>query len=153
MEAAKVSNSGLHKSLSSEFLESICKTDREVFGGDRSFLLKSLDQDAPDFTNATWKDGTLEGYTLGRRGSFADHLGPWMAKDASSARQLLEAFLTRSSREIILVDCLKSNTVAGSLLRSFGFRSSRPLTRMYRGTNSYPKRTELLCAILGPEFG
>jgi GNAT superfamily N-acetyltransferase len=153
MEAAKVTNSGLHKSLSPEFLESICKTDREVFGGDRSFLLKSLDQDAPDFTNATWKDGTLEGYTLGRRGSFADQLGPWMAKDASSARQLLEAFLARSSRKVILVDCLKSNALAGGLLRSFGFRYSRPLTRMYRGTNSYPKRTELLCAILGPEFG
>ena len=30
---------------------------------------------------------------------------------------------------------------------------SRPLTRMSRGRNDHPGRLELICAILGPEFG
>jgi len=48
-----------------------------------------------------------QGYTFGRRGLFADHLGPWLAKNPSSARDLLETFLARSRRETLIVDCLK----------------------------------------------
>jgi ribosomal protein S18 acetylase RimI-like enzyme len=151
-DTTETSCSGLSK-LSPGFLESIFKTDREVFGADRSFLLQSLHDDAPDFTMRIWHDDILEGYTLGRRGSFADHLGPWVAVNVRSARRLLEEFLARSSRETLLVDCLKSNTNACELLPSFGFTYSRPLTRMYRGPNHYPGRTDMLCAILGPEFG
>jgi len=116
-------------------------------------LLKSVHEDAPEFTAGIWNAGAIEGYAFGRRGSFADQLGPWMARDASTARQLLEAFLARSSRESVVVDYLKSNAIAGGLLRSFGFSYSRLLTRMYRGSNGHPGRSELLCAILGPEFG
>jgi len=116
-------------------------------------LLKSLDEDAPEFTAGIWNAGVIEGYAFGRRGSFADHLGPWTARDAGTARQLLETFLAHSSREFVLVDYLKSNAIAGGLLRSFGFSYSRVLTRMYRRSNEHPGRPELLCAILGPEFG
>lgn len=135
------------------FPESIFETDRDAFGADRSFLLKSLHEDTPEFTMEIRNNSVLQGYTFGRRGLFADHLGPWMAKDASSARHLLEAFLARSSREILVVDCLKSNNVAVSLLKSCGFTYSRLLTRMYRGPNTYPGRPDMLCAIMGPEFG
>ena len=76
-----------------------------------------------------------------------------MANDAATARKLLERFLSRSTRDVLIVDYLKSNNIAGQLLRSFGFSFTRPLTRMYRGENAYPGRTERLCAILGPEFG
>jgi tRNA(Met) C34 N-acetyltransferase TmcA len=152
-EAAKASGSGARDSLSPRHLESICKADQEVCGADRSLLLKSLHEDAPEFTAGTWNAGVIEGYAFGRRGSFADHLGPWMARDTSTARQLLETFLAHSSREFVLVDYLKSNAIAGGLLRSFGFSYSRVLTRMYRGSNDHPGRSELLCAILGPEFG
>lgn len=145
--------SGHHELTSPALLESILKTDRDVFGADRSFLLKSLHQDAPDFTVGVWNGSVPGGYALGRRGLFADQLGPWMANGAPSARHLLEAFLARSSRETIVVDCLKSNNIAGDLLRSCAFTYSRPLTRMYRGPNDYPGRPQVLCAILGPEFG
>ncbi len=133
--------------------DSIIETDREAFGADRSFLLMNLHQNAPEFTTEIRNNGVLQGYALVRRGLFADHLGPWLAKNTSSARNLLEAFLARSRRETLVVDCLKENNVAVSLLKSCGFTYSRLLTRMYRGTNTYPGRPEILCAILGPEFG
>jgi GNAT superfamily N-acetyltransferase len=152
-QAAKASGSGARDSLSPELLESICKTDQEIFGADRSLLLKSLHEDAPEFTAGIWNAGAIEGYAFGRRGSFADQLGPWMTRDASTARQLLETFLAHSSRELVVVDYLKSNAIAGGLLKTFGFSYSRVLTRMYRGSNGHPGRSELLCAILGPEFG
>ena len=152
-ELPKASGSSLHESLSPSLLESIFKTDREVFGTDRSFLLRSLHESASDFTAVVRNGGALDGYAFARRGSLADHLGPWIAKDAMAARQLLETFLARSSRETLVVDCLKSNTATGALLKSGGFTFSRLLTRMYRGSNDYPGKPELVCSIMGPEFG
>jgi len=133
--------------------ESILTADQNVFGADRSFLLRSLHDDCPDFAMAIWGNGSPQGYAFGRRGLFADHLGPWMANSRLAAEQLLQQFLARSSRETLIVDCLTANPVAVDLLRACGFVSSRPLTRMVRGPNAYPGKPASLFAILGPEFG
>jgi GNAT superfamily N-acetyltransferase len=134
-------------------LERILALDREIFGADRSALLQSLHESAPGFTLATEFMGDLSAYALGRKGWRADHLGPWMARDEPSARELLDEFLRRSARETVFVDAMRANPFARGLLRSRGFEFSRPLTRMYRGSNKHPGRPELVCAILGPEFG
>jgi GNAT superfamily N-acetyltransferase len=136
-----------------EMLETICKRDREIFGADRGVLLKSLYEDAPELTRALVDSGRVAGYAFGRRGSFADHLGPWIAIKAGVARHLLEEFLASSTRKMQIADCVTAHPEARDLLQSFGFSYSRPLTRMYRGSNDYPGRPELVCAILGPEFG
>jgi GNAT superfamily N-acetyltransferase len=153
VQGTELSGAGSPADFPPSLLQDIFETDRELFGADRSFLLKSLDQQAPDFTAGITAEGRLQGYTLGRRGSCADQLGPWMANDTSTARKLLERFLTRSIRDVLIVDCPKSNRVAGHLLQPFGFSYTRPLTRMYRGKNEHPGHIERLCAILGPEFG
>jgi GNAT superfamily N-acetyltransferase len=134
-------------------LDGVLELDREVFGADRSALLRTLASAAPDFTLAVRERGGLAGYAFGRRGSVADHLGPWTAQQESVARELLDEFLLRSSRDRIFVDCLKSNPWAKGLLRARGFEFSRPLTRMFRGPNHHPGRPEWFCAVLGPEFG
>ncbi|MGO9269934.1 MAG: GNAT family N-acetyltransferase [Terriglobia bacterium] len=134
-------------------LEDIIRTDYEVFGADRGALLRSLHRDAPGFTISIHNEEELCGYALGRRGSWADHLGPWTALDEAAAHGLLQEFLSRSAGRDIFVDCLKSNPFAGRLLHTAGFEFTRPLTRMARGVNAYPGRPEFLCAILGPEFG
>jgi GNAT superfamily N-acetyltransferase len=147
------SSTAARETVSAKLLARICEFDREVFGADRTFLLTSLHEDAPEFTRGILSDGMLTGYAFGRRGSFADHLGPWMATDRESARHLLEGFLATSSRAEQIADCLNAHPAAGDLLRSAGFTHARPLIRMFRGSNDYPGRPELLCAILGPEFG
>jgi GNAT superfamily N-acetyltransferase len=152
-ETINVPGAPLRESLTQESWESICKADREVFGADRSLLLKSLQDQAPDLTTAICSAGTLDGYAFARHGFFADHFGPAMARDAGTTSKLLEGFLTRSRRETLSADCLPSNRVIGGLLRSCGFAYSRPLTRMYRGPNKYAGQPELICAIAGPEFG
>jgi GNAT superfamily N-acetyltransferase len=139
--------------VSGQVLEMILAEDREIFGADRSQLLISLRQGAPELTGAVLENATLRGSAFGRRGSFADHLGPWMAKDMKAASKLLKSFIASSRREMLLVDRLKSNVIAGDLLRSMGFEHSRALTRMYLGANEHPGRTGNLCAIMGPEFG
>ena len=133
--------------------EETLNQDREIFGADRSALLRSIALEHPAFVLQTQRRGKLAGYSFGRRGALADHLGPWAAQDESAARDLLEEFLLRSCGERIFVDAMRNNPWAMKLLREHGFQNSRSLTRMYRGHNDFPGRPELLGAILGPEFG
>ena len=134
-------------------VEQIVRMDREVFGADRGFLLRSLFGEAPELALTVREEGRPRGYAFGRRGAFADHLGPWMATSRASAEALLHGFLAKSSRDIVIVDCVKSNAAALELLSACGFTPSRPLTRMARGPNVFPGRPDSMCAILGPEFG
>src|SRR6266550_1293098 len=99
------------------------------------------------------ESGESRGDAFGRRGSFADHLGPWIAKDEATGHRILDRFLAQSSREVVLTDCSNANPFIKRILQARGFEYSRPLARMFRGRNEYPGQPELVCAILGPEFG
>jgi GNAT superfamily N-acetyltransferase len=134
-------------------IEDVLRLDRQIFGADRSRLLRSLDQAMPDFTLVAGGRAGIDGYAFGRRGSLADHLGPWMARNEEAAAELLDEFLRRSDRELVFVDCVRDNPWAVPLVRARGFGFQRPLTRMFRGSNEHPGTPELLCAVLGPEFG
>jgi GNAT superfamily N-acetyltransferase len=133
--------------------EQIFTLDRELFGADRSFLLRSLCHEAPELAMAVWQDRMPQCFAFGRHGLFADHLGPCMATNAAATEKLLREFLTRSNRETLVVDCMQSNPAATKSLNACGFALSRSLTRMVRGRNAHPGRPDSLCAILGPEFG
>ena len=133
--------------------DAVLQLDREIFGADRSRLLQSLATENPDFAMARKGGDGIAGYTFGRHGTLADHLGPWIARDEETAAGLLDEFLRRSRSEKVFVDGLKERRFVSGLLAARGFTVSRPLTRMVRGPNHYPGRPDLLCAILGPEFG
>lgn len=138
---------------SAESIETLLKLDREVFGADRSDLLRSMAASAPELIVTTRLDDAVDGFALGRKGSQADHLGPWVASNAPAAREAFEAFLLRSQRDVVFVDVMKDNPSALALLAEKGFQFSRRLTRMYRGENAHRGRPDLLYSILGPEFG
>jgi len=127
--------------------------DRRVFGADRRPQLRSIAAENPQFLLEARHHGKLTGYGLGRQGSVADHLGPWVAEDEDYARNLLDEFLSRSRRQKIFVDAVCASPWALGLLRAHGFTHLRPLTRMFRGSNDFPGQLELQCGILGPEFG
>jgi GNAT superfamily N-acetyltransferase len=133
--------------------EELLNQDREIFGADRSALLRSIAHEHPELVLQIRSQGKLTGYSLGRSGALADHLGPWVAQDESSARDLLNEFLLRSRAEKVFVDAVRFSPWAMKMLRESGFQFSRPLTRMYRGRNDFPGRPELQGAIMGPEFG
>jgi GNAT superfamily N-acetyltransferase len=152
-DAADGSRQTASPGVDSRQLRTVFGRDREFFGADRSGLLQSLHDKAPELTLVLERESKLAGYAFGRRGSFADQMGPWMAADAQACEELLNVFLARCQRETLIVDCMKSHPTASRLVRARGFSYARPLTRMYRGKNEYPGEIESLCAILGPEFG
>lgn len=141
------------ESLPAPLLERVLQADAEAFGADRSGILRAMHRAEPRFTDGVWNAGAMEGYAFGRRGSFADHLGPWIAKDEGTGQRILDRFLAQSSRETVVTDCSKANPFIRRILQARGFEYSRPLARMFRGRNKYPGRPEMVCAILGPEFG
>ncbi len=126
--------------------------DASVFGADRRTLLRSLRDESPDLAMELRDRGGVRGYALGRRGLRADHMGPWIARDERAAQQLLDAFLTRSSRARVFVDCVAAHPRSARILETRGFQRSRPLVRMSRGANVPADDADLL-AITGPEFG
>jgi len=134
-------------------LDSVLQLDRDVFGVDRAALLGSLARDAPELVQVESDPSGVVGYTLGRHGSLADQLGPWVATSAAGAERLLDGFLHRSTAGRVFVDCVSPNTWASPLVRSRGFEHSRLLTRMYCGANDHPGRPEQQGGCLGPEFG
>ncbi|MBI4964391.1 MAG: GNAT family N-acetyltransferase [Desulfomonile tiedjei] len=131
----------------------VLQLDREIFGADRSTLLRSLEEESPEFTLVARQGDRVAGYVFGRPGSLADQLGPWMASNGEVAGALLDEFLLLSGRDLVFVDCVRRNPWAVPLAKAHGFEFQRSLTRMFRGTNDHAGRPELLCAILGPEFG
>jgi ribosomal protein S18 acetylase RimI-like enzyme len=134
-------------------LGKVPELDREIFGADRSALLRALGKSASEFVQVLVGPTGVSGYSFGRHGSHSDHLGPWVANDESGAEQMLDTFLARSARESLVIDCLRSHPWARGALEARGFELARPLTRMRRGGNMYPGRPEMVCGILGPEFG
>src|SRR5579863_8739411 len=46
-------------------LEIVLGMDKEVFGADRSFLLRSLHNETPQFAITNWRNGKLHGYAFG----------------------------------------------------------------------------------------
>lgn len=137
----------------SEIAVDVLQLDREVFGADRGALLRSLAESAPELALVERRGGMVVGYAFGRRGSLADHLGPWVARDERAAARLLGEFLERTGRDLVFVDAVTQNPWGLPLVTKCGFQFSRPLTRMVRGSNNYPGRPTLQCAVLGPEFG
>jgi len=127
--------------------------DREIFGADRSMLLRAMAASAPEFVQIFDGPAGVTGYALGRHGSHSDSLGPWVANDLVVAERMLDNFLAQSGRESIVVDCVKSSPWARNALIARGFEFERPLYRMRRGENTHPGRPELICGITGPEFG
>jgi GNAT superfamily N-acetyltransferase len=134
-------------------IEDVLSMDRNVFGADRGRLLRSLVEAAPDFVLVERSEEGIPGYVFGRHGSRADHLGPWVALGKDPAARLLHKFLGRSGRELIFVDCPADHPWSVKLVMAHGFEVERRLTRMFRGTNRYPGRPDLVCATTGPEFG
>ncbi len=133
-------------------LDAVLERDREVFGADRSPVLRALAGLAPELTRTLWDGGRVRGYCFGRHGDHADQLGPVVADDAVAAHDLVRAVLAGPRRRPLILDA-RAHPRWLAALGDLGFREQRPLTRMYLGEARPSARPEHELAILGPEFG
>jgi ribosomal protein S18 acetylase RimI-like enzyme len=131
----------------------ILEFDREVFGADRRAILRRLYADAPEYAFVVESPSGLDGFTFGRHGFLAEHLGPVVASEESAARDLVSVCLNAHLGRPFLLDAPQFSQEWSQWLKSIGFREERPFIRMFRGSNSYPGLPRKQFAITGPEFG
>jgi ribosomal protein S18 acetylase RimI-like enzyme len=131
----------------------ILEFDQEVFGANREKLLKSILKRDPRLAFLVEGPGGINGYCFGRMGYNFTHIGPVVANDDETARNLVSAVLMSASGRPVCIDTLQRSDALTAWLASIGFTEQRPLIRMFRGDNRYPGCTRKQFAILGPEFG
>ncbi len=131
-------------------LDEVLSVDRDVFGADRSHVLRWARDRAPAW--CAREGAALTGYCFARNGEHSRHIGPVVARSADVARRLLMAAAGGDDHRVI-VDVAADRADARTTLEPLGFREQRPLIRMYRGGGRAPGRPDLQVAIFGPEFG
>jgi len=127
----------------------ILDLDRKAFGADREVVLRNLAQRLPQA--ALVADG---GFVLAREGREATQIGPLVARDERSARELLAAALRRIKSPVYL-DLLDSRQETRMWLEERGFTFQRPFTRMVHaeGRAVAPGDASLVHCPAGPELG
>ncbi len=133
-------------------LAAILEWDRAVFGADRSAVLRWALERAPSLARVVRRDGQLRGYCFGRHGDHSDHLGPVVADDEATARELVAACVLRPRGRPLILDARVEPAWLAALV-GLGFREQRPFTRMYLGAARPAVRPELEHAVCGPELG
>jgi len=141
---------GAARPIQAEDLPAIFAMDREVFGEDRSALLRTFHQRAPQLA---WVAAGGAGYTFGRPGHLYTQLGPIVAREAPAARQLVAHCLARQAGATFNIDAISAAPPWIDWLQSAGFVVERPFLRMRRGALAYTERRDLQFGIAGPEFG
>jgi GNAT superfamily N-acetyltransferase len=144
---------GAARPITPAALPAICTLDREAFGADRAEVLGWALEQAPEHAWSLEEEGVLGGYCFGRRGHHSRHIGPVVARRVETAGRLVSASLRPADAERVIIDVPADRPDWIAQLRTLGFETQRPLTRMYRGSASGPGRRELQFAICGPELG
>src|SRR5262249_61822 len=139
--------------MTEEDLPLVFEMDHQVFGADRGVMLKWMFDGAPEYSRVIVRGGEIAGYTFGRRGFYFEHLGPVIAEDQDTAKQLVAACLSDQMGRSFILDGARHDREWTRWLESIGFREQRPFIRMFRGENLDPGLPEKQFAILGPEFG
>ena len=134
-------------------LTAVLAWDAEVFGADRSAILRRYRELDPRSAFVAERGSTLAGYAFGRHGFRWEQAGPIVAHDRDAAQALLAAALTRHAGKPLLVDTRLADPAWVAWLRAIGFAEQRPYTRMFKGSNRHPGRPDRQYAILGPELG
>jgi GNAT superfamily N-acetyltransferase len=134
-------------------LSDVFARDRQVFGADRSALLRSFYHRAPDLAKTVHHGEALIGYCFGRPGYLYRQLGPVVAENMAVAQELVLACLASQAGNTLAMDVPRLDPEWTAWLESAGFRVERPFLRMYRGQTHRPGPDARQFAIAGPEFG
>jgi ribosomal protein S18 acetylase RimI-like enzyme len=134
-------------------LADVVAFDTSIFGAERGGVLQSLSRRNPEFCFVAHDTTGVAGYLIAREGANALQLGPWLARDATTAERLLRAFFQRVPGRRIFVDVPQPNTAGVALIALNGFTVQRGFTRMYLGENRDPGRPEQVFGTSGAEKG
>jgi GNAT superfamily N-acetyltransferase len=137
--------------LTGRLISPVTAYDESRFGATRNELLVSLQERAPRLAHVASKAGTVKGFVLGREGRLATQIGPLVADDAATARQLLEAALSQAPGACI-IDAADHHRELSHALEALGFKPKRSFYRMLFARAQPIDDRKTVMAIAGPEF-
>ncbi len=144
---------GAVNAIAQNDLPGIFKTDRAVFGLDRSPFLLNFHQRNAALSWKLTEQGKTVAYAFGRQGSRHRQIGPLVADTADQAIRLLRAILASQTGQPLFVDVPDSQTAINAELKRQGFRPVRGFMRMVKGKDTHPGKTEQQFATGGPDVG
>jgi GNAT superfamily N-acetyltransferase len=142
---------GYARRMTLDDLSDVLPRDREGFGADRGPLLEALFRRAPE---CAWivKDTVVRGYCFGRPGRLYHQLGPVVAEDRATARDLVAHCFSQLDGKRFAIDAPRLDSEWIAWLESVGFAEERRFIRMFRSGHTHPGTPARQYAITGPEF-
>ncbi len=125
--------------------ERMAGLDAEACGVDRLRLLHQLAERNSPLVNE-------EGYLFSRSGRVSSYIGPCVARNPESARELVDLCVRTNAASNWFWDLLPESRNAVEVARDLGFTPQRRLLRMVKGAD-LKGREEMIYAIAGFEFG
>lgn len=120
-------------------LAEVTAFDTIAFGSERGSVLRSMSRRNLAYCFVARDTAQrVSGYLIARDGQNAVQIGPWIAREAAVADDLLRAFFRRVSGRRVFVDVPHPNAAARSLVSGSGFTVQRGFTRMFLGENRHP---------------
>jgi GNAT superfamily N-acetyltransferase len=140
------------RSIASEDWATVCDFDAAAFGADRRGVLCGLRGRLPAAELIAQSQGDIVGFSLGRDGRIASHIGPLVAENDAVACAIISRTLAAIDGPVF-IDLADTKSAVRSFVEARGFAPVRPFTRMIHGSATRfddPART---FAVIGPEFG
>jgi ribosomal protein S18 acetylase RimI-like enzyme len=127
--------------------------DARALGAARPAVVADLSRRNPGLCFALRDGSNLAGGLIAREGASALQIGPWLARDAGTAANLLQAFFHRIPGRRVFLDMPDPNVAGRELLLRHGFTVQRTFTRMFLGDNAHPGEPALVFGTSGAEKG
>jgi len=127
--------------------------DKEVFGADRTELIKYLYETYPELAWLIKENNCIAGFCLGRRGKKFTQIGPVSASSAIGVKTLIQSAIDKMTGQAVVVDIFAAKSEIKEWLEAKGFIPQRPFERMYLRNNPHPGIIEYQYLISGPELG
>jgi ribosomal protein S18 acetylase RimI-like enzyme len=136
-----------------EDFEEIIKFDKNIFGVDRSYLIKTIFQNYPGKAFLLKRNDRICGYILGRDGIKFNYIGPVFALTNTGAKALISKSIKSLCGQSVALDVQSDKIELIEWLESIGFIRQRQFVRMYLKNNPFPGKVKNQYLIIGPEYG
>jgi len=136
-------------------LDQVVSIDREVFGDDRTRIIRTLYKDSPRGAFKLERDGRIEGYIFGRPDHIGHDLGPWACLNGveGDAQSLFDTAMTSFGEGIVYMGTFHRNAAAVRILKQMEWDNSWTIPLMMRGESRYTGDINKVFGIAAFELG
>jgi GNAT superfamily N-acetyltransferase len=138
--------------IRAEDWDELCVFDAAAFGAHRGAVLSGLRGRLPAAELIARSEGHIVGFSLGRNGRVASHIGPLVAANDAVACAILSNALATIAGPLF-IDLADAKSAVRQFLEERGFVPVRPFTRMVHGGRTRFDDAGRTFAVIGPEFG